>query len=65
MQEGRPLGFFSRKFDPVQSRYTVTQKELLPIVEFLKHFYNTAFGHKITAYTDHCLIYNNAKYNSD
>ena len=62
MQEGHPLCFFSRKFDPAQSTYTVTQKELLPIAElFLKRFCNNAFGHEIIVYTDHYnLTYNNS-----
>ena len=65
-QNGRPLGFFSRKFNSAQSRYTVTQKELLAIVESLKHFRNIVFGHDITVYTDHLnLTYDNTEYNSD
>ena len=37
VQEGRPVAFFSRKLTPAQTRYTVTEQELLLIVEVLKH----------------------------
>ncbi len=37
-QDNRPIGFFSRKLSDVQSKYTVTQLELLAIVGALKEF---------------------------
>ena len=52
-QEGKPLGFFSKKINQAQSRYTVTQKELLAIVEALNHFRTMVFGHKVKVFTDH------------
>ena len=33
-----PIGYFARKFNSAQRKYTVTEKELLSIVEGLKHF---------------------------
>ena len=65
-QEGKPIGFFSKKFNPAQRKYTVTQRELLAIVETLKHFRNTIFGHDIEVFTDHqSLTYENTDYPSD
>ena len=38
VQDGRPLGFYTRKFSDPQLNYTVGEKELLGIVEGLKAF---------------------------
>ena len=35
-QKNRPIAFFSRKLTDTQKRYTVTEQELLAIVETLK-----------------------------
>ena len=65
-QEGRPIGFFSKKFNVAQQKYTVTQRELLAIVETLKHFRNIIFGHEVEVFTDHQnLTYENTDYSSD
>ena len=65
-QEGKPIGFFSKKFNVAQRRYTVTQRELLAIVESLKHFRNIIYGHAIEVFTDHQnLTYENTDYSSD
>ncbi len=37
-QDNRPIAFFSRKLSDAQSKYTVTELELLAIVETLKEF---------------------------
>ncbi len=37
-QGNQPLGFFSRKLSTVQQKYSVTELELLAIVETLKEF---------------------------
>jgi RNase H-like domain found in reverse transcriptase len=52
-QEGRPIAFYSRKLQSAQKRYTMTERELLAIVETLKEFQNILLGQKITIYTDH------------
>ena len=53
VQEGRPVAFFSRKLTPAQTRYTVTERELLSIVEVLKEFRNILLGQQIIVHTDH------------
>ena len=35
-QDERPIAFYSRKLNPAQTRYTITARELLSIVETLK-----------------------------
>ena len=57
-QGGRPIAFFSRKLTGAQTRYTVTEKELLLIVETLKAYKSILYGMNVTVYTDHQnLIY--------
>ena len=38
IQEGKPIAFYSRKLTVPQTRYTVTEKELINIVETLNEF---------------------------
>ena len=52
-QEGKPVAFYSRKLNPAQTRYTVTEQELLSIVETLKEFRNILLGQQIKVHTDH------------
>ena len=52
-QNNRPLAFFSRKLSPAQQKYSVTEQELLAIVETLKEFKGMLWGQQITVYTDH------------
>ena len=52
-QQNRPLAFFSRKLSDPQTRYNVTEKELLAIVETLKEFKGMLWGQSIVVYTDH------------
>ena len=52
-QNGRPIAFFSRKLSSPQTKYSVTEQELLSIVERLKEFKGMLWGHKIKVYTDH------------
>ena len=49
----RRIAFFSHKLTDVQQRYSVTEIELLAIVETLKEFKGTLWGQKIKVYTDH------------
>jgi RNase H-like domain found in reverse transcriptase len=52
-QEGKPLAFYSRKLSDTQTRYTVTELELLSIVETLQEYRTILLGHIIKVYTDH------------
>ncbi|KAH9102798.1 hypothetical protein AeMF1_020706 [Aphanomyces euteiches] len=52
-QNGKPLAFFSRKLSTSQRNYTVTEQEMLSIVELLKEYRNILLGRKIVIYTDH------------
>ena len=52
-QDNRPIGYFSRKLNSAQSKYSITELELLSIVETLKEFKGMLLGQKIEVYTDH------------
>ncbi len=52
-QGNRPIAFFSRKLSMMQTNYSVTEIELLAIVETLKEFQGMQWGQKIKVYTDH------------
>jgi hypothetical protein len=52
-QDNRPIAFFSRKLSETQQRYSVTEIELLAIVEILKEFKGMLWGQDIKVYTDH------------
>ena len=52
-QSNRPLAFFSRKLSVQQQKYSVTEIELLAIVETLKEFKGMLWGQRIKVYTDH------------
>jgi hypothetical protein len=52
-QDNRPIVFFSRKLSKTQQKYSVTEIELLIIVEMLKKFKGMLWGQDIKVYTDH------------
>jgi len=52
-QNGRPLAFFSRKLSETQRKYSITELELLSIVECLKEFKGMLWGQRLKVYTDH------------
>ena len=52
-QKGKPIAFYSRKINSSQQNYTITDKELLSIVETLKEYRNILSGHQIMVNTDH------------
>ncbi len=52
-QDNRPIAFFSRKLSVMQQKYSVTEIELLAIVETLNEFKGMLWGQNIKVYTDH------------
>ena len=52
-EDGRPLGFFSRKLSTAQQKYSAFDKELLGIKEAIQHFRHMVQGRQFTVYTDH------------
>ena len=52
-QKGKPLAFFNRKLNDTQQKYSVTELELLSIVECLKEFKGMLWGQRIKVFTDH------------
>eukprot|EP00804_Cyclotella_cryptica_P019884 CCRYP_007801-RA/>CCRYP_007801-RA protein AED:0.37 eAED:0.12 QI:0/0/0/1/0/0/2/0/311 len=52
-QGNRPLVFFNRKLSTVRQKYSVTELELLAIVETLKEFKGMLWGQRFKVYTDH------------
>jgi ribonuclease HI len=52
-QDNRPIAFFRRKLSKMQQKYSVTEIELLAIVEALKEFKGMLWGQDIKVYTDH------------
>jgi hypothetical protein len=53
VQDNRPITFFSRKLSKMQQKYSVTEIELLAIVETLKKFKGMLWGQEIKVFTDH------------
>jgi hypothetical protein len=52
-QDNRPLAFFIRKLSETQQKYSVTEIELLAIVETLNEFKGMLWGQDRKVYTDH------------
>jgi hypothetical protein len=52
-QDNRPIVLFSRKLTKMQQKYSVTEIELLAIVETLKEFKGMLWGQDIKVYIDH------------
>jgi len=49
----QPLGFYSKKLDPAQTRYSAFDRELLACVAGIRHFRFMVEGRSFTLYTDH------------
>ncbi len=49
----RPLGFFSRKLDATQVKYSAFDRELIACVSGFRHFRHMLEGHQFTIFTDH------------
>jgi hypothetical protein len=52
-QDNRPIAFFSMKLTKTQSKYSVTEIELLATVETLTEFKEMLWGQSIKVYSDH------------
>ena len=52
IQKVKPIAFYTEKLTYDQQRYTVTDRELLIIVETLKEFIDILLGQKLRIYTD-------------
>jgi len=59
-QRERPIAFFSKKLSTAQQKYSVTELELLSIVETLKEFQGMLWSQRIKVYTDHHILERNA-----
>ena len=59
MQDGKPLGYYTRKLNKAQRNYPTDEKELLSVFEGLKAFDGVVRGtKKIIVHTDHLnLLY--------
>ena len=53
IQKGNHIAFYSRKLTDAQKWYTVTEREILSILETIKEFRTILLGHKLQIYTDH------------
>ncbi len=59
-QDNRPIAFFSQKLSNMQCKYSVTEIELLAIVETLKDFKGMLWGQNIKVFTDHTNLMRDA-----
>ena len=55
IQEGQPrvIAYYSRCLSKAERRYCVTRRELLAVVQSVKHFHHYLYGRKVTVRTDH------------
>ena len=64
-QDGRPIVFFPEN-STMRKNWTVTENELLAIVEILKNFRSLLLGQNIRVHTDHThLTYTNTELSCD
>ena len=52
-QKGKVLAYFSRKLSLAQRKYSITELELVSIVEYLKEFKGMLWGQRLKVFTDH------------
>ena len=49
----QPLGYYSKKLNGPETRYSVTDKEALAVVFACRHFHHFLWGRSFEVYTDH------------
>ena len=49
----KPIGYFSKKLNPTEVRYSVTDKEALGVVLACRNYHHYLWGATFTIYTDH------------
>ena len=60
VEDGKPIGIYTRKLHSAQMNYTVGEKELLGIVKGFKAFKGILRGVEVTVHTDHLnILYRN------
>ena len=52
-EEWHPVSFHSRKFNPAEANYRTTEKEMLAVVDSLRHFRYLLLGRNFQLCTDH------------
>ena len=52
----RPVSFYGRRFNDAERNYTVTESELLGVLESIKHFRPYLYGRHFTIVTDHAAL---------
>ena len=52
----QPVAYFSRTLSKSERRYAVTRKEMLAVVESLKHFRFYVLGRRFLVRTDHSAL---------
>ncbi len=52
-QVWQPLGFFSKKLETAQQKYSAFDRELFACYSGISHFRHIVEGHHFTLYTDH------------
>ena len=58
IHNNKSIAFSSRIFSKPQRNYTMTEKDSLSILEFLKQFQGILFGYEINVFLDHTnLVY--------
>ena len=50
------IGYYSKCFTQTERKYCVTRRELLAIVNAMKHFHNYVYGRNITVRSDHSSL---------
>lgn len=50
------IGYYSRCFTRTERKYCVTRRELLAVVDSMKHFHHYIYGRKITVRSDHSSL---------